>query len=102
MHVLDGAVACAGNIGRSEGSNNSCGCAFPFTFRFNTAVKQKAAYLWLIHLTSDDVPSCFRLMELSLVCHGTVLFLNLVAIYAETVVPGEILVTVRRIPMVRA
>ncbi len=35
-----------------------------FSFRFNTAVKQEAAYLRLVHPTSDDIPSCFRLMEL--------------------------------------
>ncbi len=59
-------------------------------------------HLRLVHPTLDDVPSCFRLMELLMVCHGTVLFLKLVAIYAETFVPGEILVTTQRILMLHA
>ncbi|KAK0449591.1 uncharacterized protein EV420DRAFT_1564880 [Desarmillaria tabescens] len=37
---------------------------------FATAVKQEAAYLRLVHPTSDDIPSCFRLMELAMGCHG--------------------------------
>ncbi|KAK0430865.1 hypothetical protein EV421DRAFT_1721090 [Armillaria borealis] len=37
---------------------------------FATAVKQEAAYLRLVHPTPDDIPSCFRLMELAMGCHG--------------------------------
>ncbi len=41
---------------------------------FATAVKQEAAYLRLVHPTPDDIPSCFRLMELAMGCHGTALY----------------------------
>ncbi|KAG7445576.1 uncharacterized protein BT62DRAFT_896358 [Guyanagaster necrorhizus] len=37
---------------------------------FATAVKQEATYLRLVHPTPDDIPSCFRLMELAMGCHG--------------------------------